>query len=545
MAGSTDVYTGLLKEYPRAIVHMRSQFKLERFTLLFGAGLNVPFGLPNWRVLITAIANDPEVDGTEILARFPDTGSEPYKTELLLQHFRNRRAAGTIPGEVGSPEFESRALAAWYAVCAKHLYAKMPQDFATALKGHAYLPKYLPLIRGSAITVTYNFDDFIERALFETKARNDSTLGYETVTNPWTQFRRPYGVIYHPHGVLPQELMEFPQDRLVFSQSAYARLFLGALAGDFTFLLNLLSKHTCLIVGHSLGDEDLRNVLVQSAQMNPGNPHYYVQYVEPAADPLSAADKSAIRRANVQVYNLITLFLNADQIGSLADLVHDQEIKDDEFEDLVQLANVRSSYCFYLTGAIGVGKSTTANQLRNLTVLDEWAEPRLSLLAKPWDTLEADEKVRCDEWILRQFRLKNNKLRHMKDGIAVVDRPPMDPLAFTPVAERPAKATALLQAVCPGQKWQCVDGVVIFLRGDSKELAARALATGRPEYSERKLQKMDDDLNSIYQGEGVMVVDTRGRSIAEVTKRVSEIIHCDRYGPCPLHTTLMKTSAGG
>lgn len=337
-------------------------------------------------------------------------------------------------------------------------------------------------------------------------------------------------MIYHPHGILPEELMDFPRDRLVFSESEYAKLFLGSLVGDFSFLLNHMSKNTCAIVGSSLEDEDLRNVLIQSAQSNPGNPHYYVQFLGPH-DSISPGEAKAIRRANFHVYNLITLFLTEHGIAALADLLYGGFIEDCEFADRLVESGGSATYHFYLTGALGVGKSTTTTQLRNLTVLDEWAEPRLSLLAKPWDALTRKEEEKVNNWIVNQFRIKNDRLRHEKFSIALVDRPPMDPLAFTTPAKRPAKAKVLLDTISAGGKWKIADGIVIVLTGDPKELAARVLATGRDGYTAKKLAKMEKDLRSVYNGDGVTVVETRGKSVADVTRRVSEIIHFDDYKP--------------
>ena len=72
---------------------------------------------------------------------------------------------------------------------------------------------------------------------------------------------------------------------------------------------------------------------------------------------------------------------------------------------------------------------------------------------------------------------------------------------------------------------------MIFLVGDLKELAARVLVTGKSGYTEDKLSDMENSLRSVYDGEGVRVVDTRGMSIAQVTRRVSEIIHFEEYKP--------------
>ena len=284
-----------------------------------------------------------------------------------------------------------------------------------------------------------------------------------------------------------------------------------------------------MIIGSSLDDEDLKNVLIQSAQGNPGNPHYYVYYLS-AKDSISPQEANAIIRANFQVYNLITLFLSEIEIAAFADLLNAEFIDDSEFADQLTELDSTAKFHFYLTGPVGVGKSTTTTQLRSLSVLEEWVEPRLALLARPWNELTPAEREETDKWIAKQFRIKNDRLRHRKSGIVLIDRPPTDPLAFTPEAERSSKARRLLETICPKGKWEIEDGMVIFLMGDAKQLAARIATTGR-EYNADQLSKMEKDLQSVYSGDGVEFIETRGKSVAEVTKAVSEIIHFHDYKP--------------
>src|SRR5262249_49091407 len=156
-----------------------------------------------------------------------------------------------------------------------------------------------------------------------------------------------------------------------------------------------------------------------------------------------------IRRANFNVFNLITLFLTENEIAALARLIDDTQILEEELRDLATREGVRLLYKYYFTGAIGVGKSATARQLENLSVIDEWLQPRLPILAKPWDSLTQAERDEADDWIVKQFALKNDRLRHENLGVFVIDRPPLDPLVFTPVKDRAAKARMLCDAICP------------------------------------------------------------------------------------------------
>ena len=121
-------------------------------------------------------------------------------------------------------------------------------------------------------------------------------------------------------------------------------------------------------------------------------------------------------------------------------------------------------------------------------------------------------------------------MRNAKSGIYIVDRPPLDPLAFTPTDQQKVKAEQLLNAICPETTdWIVQDGTVILLIGDPSELEVRLLLTGRDEFNAEKLKIMENAMSNIYDDIGRVIVDTHGLTINEVTKRVAEIIHLDDY----------------
>ncbi|HCL4401168.1 TPA: hypothetical protein N2D31_006583 [Pseudomonas aeruginosa] len=122
--------------------------------------------------------------------------------------------------------------------------------------------------------------------------------------------------------------------------------------------------------------------------------------------------------------------------------------------------------------------------------------------------------------------------------ISVVDRPPLDPLVFTPNSERSAKAEFLANHICPDDGnggYGIEKGVVILLLGDPKELSSRVRATGRQKYTSDKLDDMQKDMRALYEPmPGTVTIDTQFMSIAELTKRVAEVIHRQKYEPADL-----------
>ena len=280
--------------------------------------------------------------------------------------------------------------------------------------------------------------------------------------------------------------------------------------------------------------------MIKSARQNPGNYHYYVMFTGGKVTLTNDA-RDAIRRTNFRVYNLITLFLDDNGIAALADII---TVDENKFYDLCQECGVDPNYRYYITGPLGVGKSTTINYMRNLVVYDEWLEKRLEILGKPWDQLTDAEQAEADRWIINQFKLKNDRIRYKKSGIFLIDRAPMDPLAFTKKADRPAKAKKLLSTYSPGKAtYTVMPGKIIFMTGAYKELALRMKMTSRTGYTEKKLEEMERDLIEVYGEDQVMLVDTSGLAIEEVVKKVAEIVHMDAYESVDIHKLLEEHGA--
>jgi hypothetical protein len=537
MVKLTCLHENLLKEYSRPIVHLRRQIDAKRFGLVFGAGISKPFGIPTWEQLVDLLADDPAIQGRSVLEAVATRAGMPYRTEMLFEHYRHLRYQAANSEKHHTRELDLWIGSDWLAIIRNHLYANFSNDFEAALKNHPYLMTYLPLIQAAYMTVTYNFDTLIERALWSNKADKD-IRGFETVTNPWTQFRRTAGTIYHPNGVVDQNVLEGSSDRLVFSEASYAEQLMGIYAGDEAGLVNHLSKHTCLFIGLSLDDEVLRNVLTQAARACPGNFHYYVHFLKDNEN-LDQDQKHAIRCTNFKVYNLITLFLRNEEIRIFGELINPNLCPSEELREFGSVKGIPMSYRFYIVGPLGVGKSTTINHFRNLTVYDEWVDERPEILRKDWEELQPQEKDDADAWVIDQFEKKNAKLRRETEGIFILDRGPLDPLAFTAENEWAEKASRILNKLCPNPDvWKVENGRVVFLSGDSSELALRIIRQQK-RYTDEKLTKMAARLKQAYGTTGVMEIDTRGLPSTDVARRVAEIVHLEDYTPvCNLHNRL-------
>lgn len=544
MGKDTKEMQSLLKDprYTRGIVHLKKQYDMKRLGMVFGAGLSRKFGIAGWPNLIDKIAKNPEIDAEKIISKTSGQNTLPYKTQMLIEHYRKKRSSEVEPEEANSPQFRGLVSRDFNKIIRKHLYRYAKRDISDAIEKHPYVSAFLEIVKKTHLTVTYNFDDMLERCLHERtpKDKERPDRGYATVTNAALQFRRAEANIYHPNGFIPTNPTELPSDNIIFSEESFADMLLDMFSGDYSIMPYHLSKNTCLLIGLSGDDPSLRSLLRQCARCNPGHFHYFVKYIR---RPNSISDKSraAIYKTNFEVYNLKTMFLTDKQIAALGWLL---TLEPEEFVSFAKKCRVRVKFPFYITGPLGVGKSTVITYLRSLTSHDEWMDPRLPELNRYFKRLKGKKKELVDSWVAEQFKLKNKRVVKEPYGLIVLDRAPLDPLGFTEKAEWRAKATRLLRKIRKdGNDVQ--PGTVVLLTGDANELADRLKLSEREEYTSEKVTEMQQFLLKAYRGPGVHEIKTQDLTLETVVRRVAEIIHEWEYRSMNLGGRLEKIEEDG
>lgn len=254
---------------------------------------------------------------------------------------------------------------------------------------------------------------------------------------------------------------------------------------------------------------------------------------------MTTEERQSRAEANFEVFNLITLFLDGEEIAGLGYLLGG------DWSDLrgrAEELGVTMSYCFYLTGVPGVGKTTTASYFKSLVTYDEWLDRRLPEMGKPYDELTESERSAIDAWVLNQVGLKNKRLRddfaEKGVGITLVDRCVPDAIAFTPEGAWEEKAHSLISAISPGKSNRIVHpGHIVVLTGDPRELVVRAECSGKKSNIEY-VQKLQSDTIKVYSRDGVTQLNTRDMSVIEVVKSVARIIHLREYTECHIHGIL-------
>ncbi|MEA1015389.1 SIR2 family protein [Sphingosinicella sp. LY1275] len=547
---ASTIQDKLMQSIPRAVVHLRAQKNGNRLGLIFGAGIGVDLGYPNWDELVQRISDHKEVGAAKVWNKLRSEGaggravtrSLASVTQMLFSEFRKRKIKERRITRSLTFVQEQRIKTDWLRLIHSQLYERLLDRSVRVekLKSHPYLEAFRRIIKKSPLTVTYNFDDSLELMLAEARSEDeeDTERGFERIDSPDAQFKRDQGVIYHPNGCITAIFSDGTSRDVVFADASFQDQLLSAATGKFVHLSNHLFRNTCLLIGLSLEDSTLQSLLRQNAVQNPGNVHYAVHFLKDDCE-LDAEAQSAIFTANFESFGIITLFLRNAEIKALAGLI---EMSAQTFER--DFGKYDPKFVYYLIGSVGAGKSTAAGNFRNLINYDEWIDERDPNLAKPEAEVDDDEAIeRMNAYITEQFRKKNFALHSCAEGIHLVDRAPLDPLTFQTPEKRAARAATLLAEVTDRNSRTIVKGHIIQLTAPVADLKIRN-SLKHKYWPSKEFERLIGAIDEVYGSIDRSIVCTSGRSAAAVAKELARIIFLDPYQPVDLQNELAIQARG-
>lgn len=116
--------------------------------------------------------------------------------------------------------------------------------------------------------ITYNFDDVMERALKERGIGNYSVFGQN---QPQQLFP-----IYHVHGFVPYANKDDIKSVPVLSEEEYHRVYASSYNWSNVEQIHALSRTTCIFIGLSMTDPNLRRLLDIAIQDSENDPRHFV-----------------------------------------------------------------------------------------------------------------------------------------------------------------------------------------------------------------------------------------------------------------------------
>lgn len=128
--------------------------------------------------------------------------------------------------------------------------------------------------------ITFNFDCLVEENLSASNIPNKPIYS-EAIAHDSNELP-----IYHVHGYLPRRGVIPEESDLVFSEDAYHGQFIDPFSWSNLIQLNKLTQNTCLFIGVSLTDPNMRRLLDVAWRKNPAKilSHYIVKRLPHASD---------------------------------------------------------------------------------------------------------------------------------------------------------------------------------------------------------------------------------------------------------------------
>ena len=225
------------------IAKLREALRKGRLTLVCGAGVSIQAGIPAWNELLFRLL-------------------ERMLNRIVVTHALD-------PSGVAVHKFQER-YANSSLILGKYLKNNFGRDFAAELRSSLYAspPATSPIIdsivklarpqrdgRPLESIITFNFDSLIEECLTAQSVPNCAIFS-EAVTHDSNDLP-----VYHVHGYLPRVGPLSESLDLVFSEDAYHSQFIDPFSWSNLIQLNKLTLNTCLFVGISLTDPNMRRLL--------------------------------------------------------------------------------------------------------------------------------------------------------------------------------------------------------------------------------------------------------------------------------------------
>lgn len=242
---------------------LKKAYRDQNITLCLGAGVSTDAGIPLWsdliqKLLICMIGNKTQEESL----------NEQELERLNQIAYCNREDSLLTQVRYIHTAFETEE---YYDLVRKVLYEKESNLNTGLLNAISSISKPERDHVGVKAVITYNFDDLLERKLASKEIKY--RVIYREKDVPSTNALN----IYHVHGFLPQDPEKRVDDTtLIFSEEDYHEVYRDAYCWSNITQLNAFRDTTCLFVGCSLTDPNLRRLLDIPARSGEGPRHFAI-----------------------------------------------------------------------------------------------------------------------------------------------------------------------------------------------------------------------------------------------------------------------------
>ena len=222
-----------------------------RLTIVCGAGVSVGAGVPVWNELLIRLLES-------MIDRISENNSLKLESNAAKEFSERQGASSLILGKY----LKNNLGKDFSKYVREALYIKNP---STCDVIDAIVELARPQRDGKPLDsiITFNFDGLIEENLLASRIPSRA-IYTEAIRHSSDELP-----IYHVHGYLPRNGKLTSESDIVFSEDAYHGQFIDPFSWSNLIQLNKLTHNTCLFVGISLTDPNLRRLLDVAWRKNP------------------------------------------------------------------------------------------------------------------------------------------------------------------------------------------------------------------------------------------------------------------------------------
>lgn len=518
---------------PRFLCHIYQRLKQQRLNLVAGAGISIDSGVPSWLGLLESLTEHSETLKEDLDAHRKSGLSPEYLGQIIYHRHRHDNDSGTE-----DMKGDATINYGWAEAIHGAIYKDVTTDIEQLVSDHPYLGQLRDLTRKVPMVINFNFDDILAQAVGKQITEDGKGNSFSVEWRPTIMDRKDHTTIYHVNGLLPQVSLKKRSPKLIFTEDSFTDAIARSPGMSADYLLMRFIQNTMLIIGHSLGDASLKNYLRQNKDKSPANHHYMIYWI-PASGGLSGSRQSDIFEANLELYNLITVFLTSDEINEFLSVLNKDERDFIDFLESVG-GDKRACYCYYIAGPVAAGKSSLLEHLRCFETYEEWTRPPPKEMYLSFNKLTPEETNMVDGFIYSELKEKNRRLSRAEIGFHFMDRAPLDLYAFSKdEAENKEKTVKLQRLVVNNKRLQ--DGEILFIYAKGETLVERNYSRGRrPEDAGSALYYDDQSngLKKIYSP--TFCLDTNSHTAGQVAKKVVRHVLLGKYSPVDLNAVMER-----
>lgn len=246
-----------------AIKHLKESYIKNKLVLVLGAGVSMNFGIPSWdsllqRLLVKTIEEEPE-KATILSKVFTKVfNPSPLIAGRFLQESLEKPS-------VIKNKFEKEVRDALYESFDNNAHSLTMDEIVQLCISPG---KNTPTLDG---IISYNYDDIIENKILA----KDLDVPFQSIYGQGIDPDDNSLAIYHVHGFLPREGNLDDRNIITLGEYVYHEQYNATYSWNNIIQINKFRDNTCLFLGSSLTDPNIRRLLDIAHSQKTGKKRYH------------------------------------------------------------------------------------------------------------------------------------------------------------------------------------------------------------------------------------------------------------------------------